>query len=188
MRPLTPREKRTIRIGGIGVAIYLVLLGAVQVAKALSKQRHAYLQLVGEAQTLKTQMQMYEDRAALIKKMMESFQMDPARLYRTTVVAQASAAIQKAALSGGVALGSVRETAGRASNKELATIQLEVNAPAPSLLRFLHQMESLGYPVLIESFQISSDPARPGPLKMSLVIGVLDFDQWKKTEVPNASA
>ncbi len=188
MRQLTAREKRTIRIGGIGVAVYLLLLGGLQVGKALSRERSSYVQLLGEAQTLKAQMQLYEERTALIKKMMDSFQMDPAKLYPTTVVAQASAAVQKAALSGGVVVGAVRESAGRASNKELATIQLEVMAPVPGLLRFLHQMESIGYPVLIDSVQISSDPARPGPLKMSLVISILDFEQWKKAEVSSASA
>lgn len=187
MRSLTPREQRTVRIGGIAIAVYLLLLGGLHVGKAMARERRAYQQLLTEAQTLKAQMQLYQDRTVLIRKMMEGFQMDPAKLYRTTVVAQASAAVQRAALGGGVILGAVRETPGRGSNKELATIQLEAMGPVPNLLRFLHQMESIGYPLIIESLQISSDPMRPGPLKLSLVISVLDFDQWKKAGVTNAA-
>lgn len=188
MRALTDREKKTVRIGAIGIIAYLVLFGGLQVGKALSKHRAGYLQLGKEAETLKAQMQLYEDRTVVIKKLMEGFQMDPAQLSRTTVVAQASAAVQKAALaSGGVQVGAVREAPGRTSNKELATIQLEAMGPVPALMRFLHQMESIGYPLIIDSLQVGSDPSKPGPLKMSLVITILDFDQWKKQEVKNAA-
>jgi hypothetical protein len=187
MRPLSEREKRTVWFGVIGLSVYLLLFCGLQLWKALSRHRAEYLQLLSEAQTLKTKMQLYEDRTATIRKLMEGFQMDPAKLSRTTVVAQASAAVQNAARTGGVQIGVVREMPGRTSNKELAAIQLEAMGPVPGLLRFLHQMESVGYPLVIESCQIGSDPAKPGPLKMSLVIMILDFDQWKKKEAPNAS-
>jgi hypothetical protein len=50
--------------------------------------------------------------------------------------------------------------------------------PAPALLKFLEQTHSLGYPLIIDSMQIGSEPSRPGPLKLNLTIIVLDFDQW----------
>jgi hypothetical protein len=202
MRQLTTREQRTLRIGGTAILIYLLLFSGFQVARFFSQTRSQYVHLLAEAQSLKEQVRVYEDRTVVIKKLMEGFQMDPSRLSRTTVVAQASAAIQRAAMSGGVMVGSVRESPGQASRKELAIMQLEAMGPVPGLLRFLHQLDSVGFPILIDSLQIGSDAPRPGgppggppgsppglgPIKMSLVIVILDFDQWKKQEVPRASA
>ena len=202
MRQLTTREQRTLRIGGTAILIYLLLFSGFQVARFFSKKRSQYVQLLAEAQSLKEQVRVYEDRTAVIKKLMEGFQMDPSQLSRTTVVAQASAAIQRAAMSGGVMVGSVRESPGQASRKELSIMQLEAMGPVPGLLRFLHQLDSIGFPILIDSLQIGSDAPRLGgppggppgappglaPLKISLVIVILDFDQWKKQEVPRASA
>lgn len=188
MRALSDQEKRTIRIGAIGLATYLAIFGGAQIARGLTRQRAEYQRLVLEAETLKSQMQLYQDRTVLIKKLMEGFRFDPARLSRTTLVAQASAAIQQTARTSGVMIGVVRESAGRSSNKELATMQMEANGPVPGLLKFIQQMESVGFPVLVESLQFTSDPMRPGPAKMNLVVSVLDFEQWKKTQVPNAAS
>jgi hypothetical protein len=188
MRALTDHEKRTIQIGSVCIVAYLIVFGAVQLTRTLARQKAEYQKLLSEAQALKSRMQVYEDRTLVIKKLMENFRFDPATLSRTTVVARASAAIQKTAQGSGVMVGAVRESPGRTSNKELATIQLEANGAMPGLLRFVHQIETIGFPVLIESLQFSSDPMRPGPSKMSLVISILDFEQWKKEEVKNASS
>jgi hypothetical protein len=110
---------------------------------------------------------------------MESFQMDPVKLTRDTALAQASAAIQRAAMAGGVAIGPVREAPARASTKELGSIQLEAAGPAPALLKFVEQTHSLGYPLLIDTITISSEPMRPGQVKLNLTFVVLDFEQWK---------
>ena len=64
---------------------------------------------------------------------MEDFKMDPRKLSRPVVVAQASAAIQKAAQGLGVMIGPVRELSGRPANRELASLQLEAVGPLPSL-------------------------------------------------------
>jgi len=69
----------------------------------------------------------------------------PAKLSKPTLVADASAAIQKAATSGGVQLGPIRESAARPSAKELAAMQLEGLGPIPALLSFLYRLETLGY-------------------------------------------
>ena len=110
---------------------------------------------------------------------MESFRLDPSKLNRESLMAQASAAIQTAALGGGVQLGPVRESPGRPSSKELGSIQLEAAGPVPALLKFVQQTHSLGYPLVIDTMQIGSEPTRPGQLKLNLTILILDFDQWK---------
>ena len=50
MRTLTDREKRTVRLGGMAVAIYLMLWGGLHVWKFFEKKRTEYRQLVVEAQ------------------------------------------------------------------------------------------------------------------------------------------
>jgi hypothetical protein len=139
----------------------------------------------GSAQRLKRDLQPYENRILLAQKLKENFRMEPEKLSRASVVAEASAAIQKAAGSIKVQLGQVRESAARPSAKELVSMQLEGSGPVPAVMTFLHRLETLGYPVVIDSLQISGD-ARPGMIKLSLTIVILDFEQWKKEEMPNA--
>jgi hypothetical protein len=235
MRELTQREKRTVRLGGAAVAVYLVGLAGYQGWKSFSKQRSDYQQLARQAQSLRQQVQPYETKVLLVKKLMEDLRLDPARLARATVVADASAAIQKAALGSGIMVGPVREEYARGASQELATIRLEANGPVAAVMGFLNRLESLGYPLILDSVQISSAMARPGGgmgpggpmspmgpmgpmgpggpmsaggaigpggpmggggpmpqmgppgmLKLSLTIVVLNFEQWKNQETPNA--
>ena len=100
-------------------------------------------------------------------------------------MADASAAIQKAATTGGIKLGPVRESPARASNKELASMQLEGIGPVAGVLGLLSRLESLGYPLVVDTVQITPQN-QPGSVKLSLTIVILDFDQWKNEKVPNA--
>ena len=214
MRELTAREKRTVRIGAAAIVIYLALFLGVQGWKSFSKKRSDYQQLVKEAQNLKQEIQPYESKVLLVKKLMENFHLDPAKLNKATVVAEASAAIQKAAMTGGVQLGAVREESARGSTKELATVKLEGGGQVAAVLGFLSRLESLGYPLIVDSVQIGSETVRPagmpgpmgpggptvpmgamgatggmgppGVVKFSLTIVILNFEQWKSEEVPNA--
>jgi hypothetical protein len=185
MRTLTTREKRLLRFSSIGIVAYLLLFGGFKGWKALEQQKTDYNHLVASAQAFHQKVLPYESRAEATQKLMEDFKMDPARLARATVVAEASAAIQKVAQSGGVQIGPIRETPGRGTGRELATIQLEGTGQIPSVMGLLHQLERIGYPVIIDSVQITTDQ-RPGQLKLSLTLVVLDFDQWKAEEAANA--
>lgn len=186
MRTLTPEEKRTIRFAGVGIAIYLVLFGGFKVWKFFEQQRTSYRQLVTEAENLKREVERYKGRIEVTKKLMETFRMDPAKLTRATVVAEASAAIQKAAKDGGFQLGPVRESAARPGSKELASIQLEGSGPVQATMTLMSRLETCGYPLIIDSAQISADPTKPGQIKLNLTIMVLDFEPLKKTEAPRA--
>lgn len=185
MRPLTDHEKKTLRLGGFGIAIYLLLFGGYQAWKFCESRRLEYQKLVRDATNLKVQVEAYKTKGLHAQKLIDEFQMDPLKLSATTMVAQASAAIQKAATSGGLAVGAVRETTARAKGKELATVQLEAMGPPPAVTAFLYRLERVGYPVLIDSAQFTAETTRPGQLKLNLTLLILDFEQWKK-EAPHA--
>jgi hypothetical protein len=183
-RPLTDREKRTVRIAGIGLAIYLALFGGFRVWKFFDTKRSDYRQLEVEAQNLRRQIQPYEDKVLVVKKLMDEFHLDPAKLKKETVVSDASAAIQQAAKAGGLQLGPIRESPARGAGKTLATVQLESSGQVPAVLTFLASLNSIGFPVVVESVQFTADNSRPGQVKLNLTISILDFDQQK--EVPHA--
>lgn len=183
---LTQSEKRTIRYASVGITIYLALFGGWKVFGVLSQQRADYNQLIARGETLKIAAQPLADQAAVVRKLMDEFHFDPAALTTNSLVADASAAIQKAAASGGLQTGPVRESAGRSASKALATIQFEGSGQVASVMAFLQRLPTLGFPLLVDSVQISSDPMRPGQMKLNLTVIVLDFDQWKKSEAPHA--
>jgi hypothetical protein len=107
-------------------------------------------------------------------------------LKRASVVAEASSAIQKAAQGSGFQLGPIRESPLHSAGKELATIQFEGSGPTKAAVGLLHRLETLGYPLVVDSAQFSADPMRPGNLKLKLTVVILDFEQWKKEEPPHA--
>ena len=186
LRPLTASEKRTIRFAAIGVGAYLVFFGGFKAWNYFSRQRSDYLRMAAEAQSLKAESKTYPDKVATVKKLMEDFHLDPVRLVKNSAVAEASAAIQKAAAGGGLKPGAVRESPGRSANKELETIQFEATGQVTAVMALLHQLPLLGFPLVIDSVQITADATRPGQLKLALTILVLDFEQWKKAEAPHA--
>lgn len=186
MPALSDREKRTIRIATVGISIYLVLFFGLRSWKSLEATHSEYQKLVQESQHLKQQLQPYENKALLIEKLKDTFRIDPAKLSMASLVAEASAAIQKAAQTGGVQLGPIRESSARPSAKELVSMQLEGTGPIPAIMGLLHRLGTLGYPLVIDTVQISSDPTKPGMIKLNLTIVVVDFEQWKKEKPRDA--
>lgn len=182
MRALNDRERRTLRFGAIGTAIYLVLFFGFQAWKFAEKRRTDYRLLLQEATAWNDKLAVYDEKVRMTRDLMEKFRMDPGKLSRTTLVAQASAAIQQAAMQGGVQLGPVRETPSRGSGRELTGIQLEGMGPAASVLRFLETIGSLGYPLITETLQLSPAPMGPAQVKVSLTLMILDYERWKAGE------
>jgi len=183
MRPTTAREKNLLRYGSIGIAIYLALFF---IAKPLQKQRADYQKLVREAQALRDHVRPYQDKAEGVQKLMDTYQFDPVKLRKATVVGEVSSAIQKAAMSSGIQVGPVRESLSRSSSKELASMQFEGTGQVPAVMGLLKRMETLGYPIIIDSVQLTPEKMGPGMVKMSLTIVILDFDQAKAEEKPHA--
>jgi hypothetical protein len=67
----------------------------------------------------------------------------------------------------------------------LASMQIEGTGPVPAVMGLLSRLESVGFPLIIDSVQLTPD-VRPGQLKMNLTILILDFEQWKKEAAPHA--
>jgi hypothetical protein len=186
MKALTDRDKRTLRIAAAIISIYLILFFGVSGWKQLETRRSEYQQLVKEAQSLRQQLRPYENKALLVEKMKETFHIDLSKLSKATLVGEASAAIQKAAQTGGVQLGPIRESPARSSAKELASMQLEGIGPVPAVMTLLHRLEILGYPLIVDSVQITPEATKPGMVKLNLTIVILDYEQWKIQEKRNA--
>ena len=186
MRTLSPNEKRTVQRAALAMAIYLALFFGWKGWKAMESKRSECEQLLLETQRLKWQVQPYENKVLLAQKLKEVFRIDPQKLSKATLVAEASAAIQKAAGQGGVQVGPIREAPARASSRELASMQLEAMGPVPALMTLLHRLETLGYPMVVDSLQLSQDATKPGMLKVNLTIVILNFEAWKTEERPHA--
>ncbi len=187
MQPLSDRDKRALRLGAAGLAIYLVFFGGFRLVTTLEKSRERSLSLVREAQNIHRELVAHENKVLKVEKLRKLFQMDASKFSKTALVGQASAAIQTAAASSGLVVGPIRESAGRSASKELSTMQLEMAGPAPAILSILQRLPTLGFPLFMDSVQISQDPTKPGLTKLNLTIVILDFDQWKnEEEAPNA--
>lgn len=185
MPTLTDRDKRTLRIALAGILIYLALFYGLVGWKRLETSRSEYLKLLKDAQRLRQELQPYEIRALQGQKLKETLRLDPSKLSKASLVADASAAIQRAAQVGGIKLGPIRESPARASAKELTSMQIEGTGPVPAVAALFHRLETLGYPLIVESVQITPDNTKPGMVKLSLTIIILDFEQWKSEEVRN---
>src|SRR5579863_3712755 len=136
LKSLSDRERRIVRIGSIFIAVYLVLFGGFEVWKYFEQLRADYLALANEANDLKQKTLPYQEKILVVKKLMDDFHMDPARLKRADVVSEASAAIQKSAMSSRIGLGPIRESQARGSGGILATIQLDGTGDAGAVLSF----------------------------------------------------
>ena len=174
-----------MRIAAVGVPLYLILFFAIKGLGNSAGNGTEYRELLDKAARLQRELQPYKQKVADVKLLMEEYNLDPAKLSKAAVVGQASSAIQTAAAAGGLQLGPIHETSGLSSGRELASIRLEGTGPLPSILAFMKGMETLGYPLVIESVQLAPGGDQPGHMKLTLTIGILDFEQWK-AEVPGA--
>lgn len=184
-RQFTPKEKRTIRIASVCVGLYLLLFYGPGVRNYFVARREAYNDLVQQAVDLRAVIKPYEDKIQTATNLMDHFHMDPAKLTRASVMAEASSAIQKAAAAEGVGVGPVRETPGRPSAKEAGSIQFDGTGQIVSVMDFLHHLDRIGFPVILDTVQFSSAPGMPNGLKVTMTIVVLDFDAWKPKEEPS---
>jgi hypothetical protein len=184
MRTLTDREKRTVRFGAAAMGIYLALFCGWKAWSFLEAKRLGYQKLVKQARELKHKVEPYGARVQTITNLMDRFRLDPATLPKKTLLAEASAAIQKAAAGSGIQVGPVREPPRRAASREL-TLQFEGVGPVAAVIGLLNRMESVGFPLIIDEVQLTPETARPGQMKFNLTILILDFEQWKEAR-PNA--
>lgn len=65
-------------------------------------------------------------------------------------------------------------------------MQFEGTGQVPAIMGLLKRVETLGFPMIVDSVQLTPEKTGPGMVKMSLTIVILDFDQWKSEEPPHA--
>jgi len=186
MRTLTDHEKRTIRIATIGLLVYLGVFYGPRTWSHLASGGTQQQQLAREVEAFERELRPYENRLLRLEKLKADIKLERVTLPDLELVAEASAAIQNAARQSGVKLGPVRESAGRPAAKELASMRLEAMGPMPSLLGWLGNLETLGFPLVIDSVQIEADPRKPNMLKVNLTVVIVDFGQWKEGDRGNA--
>lgn len=186
MAAITERDKRTIGLAAAGISIYLALFFGVRGWKRLESQRNDYQLLLGRVQREEQEARAYENKVLLFQKYRDAWRLEPGKLSPETLVAEASAAIQNVARQDGITLGPVRESPGRGSGRELATIQFDGVGPLTAALGLIHKLQTLGYPIVIDSLQLTPDAGKPGTLKMNATVVILNFEFWKNGEAPNA--
>lgn len=186
MAPLSSRDQRTLRLAAGGIAVYLCLFFGAKGIARLEKQRADYFQLLERAQNLKREFAPYETKMLQLEKLKKQFQLSPSGIKDSTLIADASAAIQRAAASNGIQLGPLRESPPRVGSRELSSIQLEGVGKVPAVVGLLHQLVTLGYPVMLDTVQLAPAPAGgPGMLKLNLTLMILDWKQVVKEEGRN---
>ena len=185
MPPLSQRDQRTLRLALAGIVIYLcVFYGAEGIAK-LEKQRKDYHALLDRAQNLKREFEPFRTKVELMEKLKGNFRLDLASLKPDTLIADTSATIQRVALAQGIELGPLREASPRVGSRELTSIQLEGTGKVPAILSLLHQLTTLGYPVLLDQVQLTPQTSQPGLLKFNLTLVILDWKQILKEGARN---
>lgn len=186
MTTLSPRDQRTLRLAAVGIGIYLcIFFGAKGIAR-LENQRSEYFRLLDRAQNLKREFAPYETKTLILEKLKKQFRLNPSAIKESTLIADASAAIQQAANSNGIQLGPLRESPPRLGSRELSSIQLEGVGKVPAIIALLHQLVTLGYPVMLDTVQLAPAPAGgPGMLKLNLTLLILDWKQIVKEEGRN---
>jgi hypothetical protein len=184
-RPLTSREKRTVKIGVIAAAAYLLLFYGSKGWRWLEAKRAECAEVAIEAEKLKLEILREEVKAKRLKTLREGSRIRLEGLREETVVGEARGAIQGAAQAAGFQIASSRESPGRGAGKELATFQLEGQGPAGAGLLFLHKLRTIGYPVAIDRLQfqaVAGDGKGQGQVRLSLTAVVLGFREWKSPE------
>lgn len=187
MPTLTVRDRRTLRLAAIGITIYLALFFGWRASRQLEAQRANYQDLLLSAHRLQRDIAGHENNLLLFQKLKASLRLDPQTLSRTSLAGEASAAIQRAAATAGIQLGPIRESSARSNPNahELTSMQLEATGPLPAVIGLFHRLETLGFPLVIDSVQLTPD-SKPGQLTIQLTIVILDYEKWRKEEMPRA--
>lgn len=180
MRSLTDHEKRTIRIATVGLLLYLGALYGPRAWRHLTSGGVRQTTLVREVAAFERDLVPYENRLLRLEQLKTETRLASNHLPNLQLVAEVSAAIQNAALSRGVKLGPMRESAGRPSAKELASVRLEALGPLPALLGWLGTLENLGFPLVVDTLQLEADVRQPNVLKLNITVIIVDLEQWKE--------
>ena len=182
MMQLSDSDKKTLRLGAIVIAVYLVLFYGGMGIKKLQARQSDFKKLVEQSETLRIDLLKYETDMLKLAKLKKSFQFDPLQGGQETLVSEVSAAIQQSAQRNGVKLSMVNETGARASSAIRASMRLEGEGAMQGVIKFLDGLDRLGFPISVESVQLNANPRKPGGLKINLEALILDFNAFQPEE------
>ena len=186
MIQISEREKRTIRLGVIGLSVYLALFYGGKAWNYMQSQNQDYQLLVQKAEKLKVELLRYETDVLRLEKLRKSFPLNPTGIDQETLVSETSAAIQQSAQSNGVKLVMMHESPGRTSAALLSSMRLEGQGQMLGVIKFLEGMTRLGFPLVLDSVQLTADPKKPGMLTINLEVMVMDYHQFETEDEKNA--
>jgi hypothetical protein len=175
MRALTQREKRTVKLGAIALAAYLVLLYGLKGVRALEDWRGEYDRVRVACEAAELEMLREQVKAQRLAKLKEVYRFDPTKLRADTLVGEVRAAIQQSAQAIGVQLGPSKESPGRSDGKEIAVLQIEGTGLTPAAVRFIQSLGTLGYPLAIDWVTWKTGGLQPGQVRISLGVAVLSY-------------
>ncbi len=179
MRTITSRERRTIRIAAIGVAIYLAFFFGSKAWSRLESVRERDGELRLAAATLDTKLLRAAREARRYRDLREKWRFDPSTLERATLVSGAWEAIEKCATTHQLALGASREAQGRGSARQIRVFQVDGVGATQNAMEFLHDLRHLGVPLVVEQITVSTANLPPGQVRLTLTLPVYDYEAWK---------
>ena len=177
MRELTDRERRTIRLAGVGLGIYLVLFVGVKTVSWLEGKRAARAELGRELAAARLELLVEQRKQLLLESLRAGWGLDLARMSLPTVVGDARVAIETAARACRVGLGFAKESAGRRRAHELAAFQVSGSGADAAVAKFIHRMTHLGYPFVLDNVELEA-AGKPGSVRFSFSVALIDYATW----------
>lgn len=173
MRTLAARERRTLKLAGAFLAIYLLALGATKGWRALDAAHVELAVLEQEALALETEQLRAAQRLRELEQLRTRWSAATTGLDTATVVAGARAAIENAARQLEVQLGPSRESSGSHDGRPAHLIQFEGVATVAATMTLIHTLGTLGYPLAVHRLQLGTTGQEAGKVKLGLQIAVL---------------
>ena len=182
VKKFNPREKRTLRRASGLLIVYLVAFFGWKVLGFLETKRGDYAEAKLSLLNVTSDILREQEKAKRLERLKENFKFDPKELSAETAVGEARAKIMHAAATCGVGVTKSREIQMQVSTKELGTIQIDGSGATLAVLRLLHGLKGLGYPLLIDRLQLDPMPKKPGIVHLALTVTLLNFEGWKPEE------
>lgn len=172
---MTQSEKKLVQITAIGLGLYLVFFFGAGSLKKYENQLAEHHKKQRTIRDLNLKLKPYGNRVLLLEKLRKEMNLEVRFLDIPDFGALASEAIQRCARSHSVNIGPFRESTAATGT----SIRFEASGQGASIHKFIKGVTTSGYPVLIESLQVQTMDGKPGQLKLSINLLVLNFKSWK---------
>ena len=179
MRALNEREKRTIRIGAIALATYLLVFGGLKMWRWLEARRSAYGELELELSRLENERLRMETRQVRLGKLEKQFALDLVAWNPQTIVHEVRAGIDALAKKRKVALPPIRETNGLRQSGEFRKFLVKGSGTTVAVAQFVDELSGIGFPLVVNSFRLDKNGTKPGQVKFDLDVAILDYGSYQ---------